>query len=180
MRRRIGIAITIGVLLCLGGHRTAAQGAVESAISFYAHGGAYCFRIAPFGVSLSEETEWTVMVLTSAANHRNTFRIRSLDPGDTGLRGAGLMTAGRFANDVWKFDRTRAEFFDRFAQGMADGQLRARVVRIDPSSLGAAASERARAETYLKFADRGSRVSFEKVRDLAPDEFRQYADYFPD
>jgi hypothetical protein len=169
-----------GLLVCLAASRIAAQGAVDTALSFYSHGGAYCFRVAPFGAPLAEETEWTVMVLTSAANHRNAFRIRSVDPGDTGLRGSGLMSAGRFANDVWKLDGSRAEFFERFAKGIADGQLRARVVKIGPPELARAATDRERAEIYLKFADKGSRVSFDKVPDLTPEEFMQYSEYFPD
>jgi hypothetical protein len=129
---------------------------------------------------MAEETEWTVMVLTSASNHRNTFKIRSVDPGDTGLRGAGLLTAGRLANDVWKFDGARADFFDRFAEGIRAGKLRARVVKAGPPNLGQIASERARAEIYLKFADKGSKVSFDKVPDLTAEQFQQYSEYFPD
>ncbi|MGE3960006.1 MAG: hypothetical protein AB7H96_25075 [Vicinamibacterales bacterium] len=158
----------------------AAQNAVDAALAFYAKGGAYCFRVAPFGTALSEETEWTVMVLTSAANHKNTYRIRSVDPGDTGLKGSGLLTAGRLANDVWKFDGTRAQFFERFAQGIRDRKLRARVVKAGPPNLASIDSERERAELYLSFADKGTRVSFDKVPDLTPEQFLVYAEHFPD
>lgn len=157
-----------------------AQNAVDMALSFYAKGGAYCFRVAPQGTALSEEPEWTVMLLTSASNHRNTFRIRSVEPGDTGLQGTGLITAGRFANDVWKFDGTREDFFQRFAEGITAGKLRARVVKAGPPNLPQMTSERERAELYLKFADKGTRVSFDKVSDLSPEEFLEFADYYPD
>jgi hypothetical protein len=157
-----------------------AQNAVDSALSFYAKGGAYCFRVAPFGTALSEETEWTVMLLTSASNHHNAFRIRTVDPGETGLSGNGLQMAGRLANDVWKFDGSRADFFQRFSEGIRAGKLRARVVKAGPPGLAEVASERERAELYLKFADKGTRVSFDKVPDLTPEAFQQYSEYFPD
>lgn len=174
--RALGVCLT---LLAWAGSASA-QTAVDSALAFYARGGAYCFRVAPLGTALSEETEWTVMVLTSVSNHRNAFRIRTVDPGDTGLRGPGLLAAGRLANDVWKFDGTRADFFDRFAQGIRDHKLRARIVKAGPPNLSAVASERERAELYLTFADKGSRVSFDKVPDLTADQFLEFAEYFPD
>lgn len=181
MLRTLLRLLTLTLLFAsVGVHPAVTQSAVDSAISFYSHGGAYCFRIAPSGTTLSEETEWTVMLLTAGSNHRNSFRIRSVDPGTTGLSGSGLMAAGRLANDVWKFDGTRAEFFERFADGMRAGQLRARIVRIEPANLSRITSERERAEVYLKFADKGSRVSFDKVPDLTPEELMQYAEYFPD
>ena len=37
-----------------------------------------------------------------------------------------------------------------------------------------------RAELYLKFADRGTKVSFDKVPDLTAVEFLRYGEYFPD
>jgi len=157
-----------------------AQNPVDMAMQFYEKGGAYCFRVAPFGTALSEQTEWTVMLLTAASNHHNTFRIRSVDPGETGLKGRGLLTAGRFANDVWKFDGSRADFFQRFAEGIKAGTLRARVVNAAPPNIAQIKSERERAEAYLKFADKGSKVSFDKVPDLTPEEFMQYSEYFPD
>jgi len=157
-----------------------AQNAVDSALSFYSNGGTYCFRVAPSGVALSEEREWTVMMLTSAGNHHNTFRIRSVDPGDTGLSGHGLQTAGRLANDVWKFDGSRTDFFQRFADGIRSRKLRARVVKAGPPNLAQIASERERAELYLKFADKGTKVSFEGVPDLTAEEFGRYSEYIPD
>jgi hypothetical protein len=169
------------LLLMFGGVRPAwPQNAADAALSFYSKGGAYCFRLAPFGTALSEETEWTVMVLTSASNRHNTFRIRSVDPGDTGLKGSGLQTAGRLANDVWKFDGARADFFDRFAEGIRAGKLRARVVKTGPPNLAQTTSERERAEMYLKFADKGTKVSFDTVEDLTAEQFQQYEEYFPD
>jgi hypothetical protein len=156
-----------------------AQSAVDMALLFYSNGGVYCFRVVPFGVNLSEETEWTVMMLTSTSNKHNTFRIRSVDPGETGLKGSGLQTAGRFANDVWKFDGTRAEFFERFSEGIRSGKLRVRVVNAAPPNL-AGLPERERAEQYLKFADRGTKVSFDEAPDLNVEEFQRYAEHFPD
>jgi len=178
--RPIASLLTALVLLLTAASAASAQSAVDTALSFYAKGGAYCFRVTPFGTALSEETEWTVMVLTGAANHRNTFRIRSVDPGETGLRGSDLLTAGRIANDVWKFDGSRAEFLERFAEGIRAGKLRARVVKAGPANLSQIASERERAELYLKFADKGTRVSFDKVPDLTPEQLQQYAEHFPD
>ncbi|HUR32851.1 MAG TPA: hypothetical protein VM032_03595 [Vicinamibacterales bacterium] len=176
MRRALGVLLCLLALPSLA----RAQNAVDAALSFYAEGGAYCFRIAPFGTALSEETEWTVMMLTSASNHRNSFRIRSVDAGNTGLSAAGLRAAGLLANDVWKFDGTRADFFERFAEGIRAGKLRARVVSAGPPNLPQVASERERAELYLQWADKGTRVSFDKVPDLTPEQFQQYAEYFPD
>ena len=180
MVRLIGIATTVVWLVTASSTATYAQTAVDVALSFYANGGAYCFRVAPFGTPLSEEREWTVMVLTAASNHRNTFRIRSVEPGATGLSGARLQSAGRFANDVWKFDGTRADFFQRFGEGIRSGKLRARVVKAGPPNLAQITSERERAELYLKFADSGTKVSFDKVPDLTAEEFQQYSEYFPD
>jgi hypothetical protein len=172
--------VLAALLVVLVAPLVTAQNAVDAALSFYTKGGAYCFRIAPFGTALAEESEWTVMVLTAARNHRNTYRIRSVDPGETGLSGSGLLTAGRLANDVWKFDGSRADFFQRFAEGIKAGKLRARVVKTGPSNLPDITSERERAELYLKFADKGTKVSFDKVGDLTPDEFQQFSEFFPD
>jgi hypothetical protein len=79
------LAVVVAVLAAVP---VAAQTQADVALSFFRAGGAYCFRIAPLGVALSEETEWTVMVLTSASNHKTVFKIRELDPGPTGLRAA--------------------------------------------------------------------------------------------
>lgn len=170
--------VAAALLLALPGV-SAAQTVVDMAMSFYVKGGTYCFRVVPFGVNFSEETEWTVMMLTSASNHQNTFRIRSVDPGETGLSGTGLKTAGRFANDVWKSDGSRAEFFERFSEGIRSGRVRARVVNAAPPDI-VRMPERERAEQYLKFADRGSKVSFDKSPDLSPEEFQRYSEHFPD
>ena len=174
------IVRALGVLMLVVAPAASAQNAVDSALSFYAKGGAYCFRIAPSGAALSEESEWTVMLLTAESNHHNTFRIRSVDPGETGLRGSGLLMAGQLANDVWKFDGTRADFFRRFADGIKARKLRARVVKAGPPNLPQVASERERAELYLKFSDKGTKVSFDKVSDLTSEQFQLYAEYFPD
>lgn len=174
--RALGVSLLFLTLATVA----SAQNAVDVALSFYAKGGAYCFRVAPLGTALSEETEWTVMLLTSSSNRRQSFRIRSVDPGETGLSKSGLMTAGRLANDVWKFDGTRADFFERFAQGIRDRKLRARVVNAGPPDLASIASERERAEVYLTFADKGTKVSFDKVPDLTAEQFLAYSEHFPD
>lgn len=174
--RTLGVSLLLLTLATVA----SAQNAVDVALSFYARGGAYCFRVAPLGTALSEETEWTVMLLTSTSNRRQSFRIRSVDPGETGLSKSGLMSAGRLANDVWKFDGTRADFFERFAQGIRDRKLRARVVKAGPPDLASIASERERAEVYLKFADKGTKVSFDKVPNLTAEQFLAYSEHFPD
>ena len=181
MIRTTARALVMLVVLCVTRSGSAQnQNAVDIALSFYAKGGAYCFRVAPQGTALSEETVWTVMLLTAASNHRNTFRIRSVDPGDTGLSGSGLTAAGRLVNDVWKFDGTRTDFFERFAEGIKDGKLRARIVKTGPPNLAQITSERERAELYLKFADKGTRVSFDKVADLTSEQFQQFSEFAPD
>lgn len=157
-----------------------AQSEVDQAIAFYSAGGSYCFRIAPAGAVMSQEAEWTVMVLTSASNPNSMFKIRDVDPGRTGLRGAALTAAGMTVNSVWRFDGQREEFFNRFAAGIEAGVLRARVVKAGPANLSQLKSDRERADAYLKFADRGSRVSFDKVPDLTAKQFQAYVDYFPD
>ncbi len=173
-------ALGVWLLAGLAATASAQPAAVDSALAFYSKGGTYCFRVAPSGTSLSEETEWTVMMLTASSNHHNSYRIRSVDPGETGLSKSGLLTVGRFANDVWKFDGTRADFFERFAEGIRDKRLRARVVRLGPTILGEASTERQRAELYLTFADKGSKVSFDKVPDLTAEQFLAFSEYFPD
>ena len=46
------------------------------------------------------------------------------------------------------------------------------VLRISPGNHSA--------ELYLKFADKGSKVSFDKVQDLTPEQFLEFSEYFPD
>ncbi len=164
-------------------HRPAPAGSqtkVDSALAFFRAGGAYCLRVTPPGVALSEEAEWTVMVLTSAANRKTVFKIRELDPGNTGLRGGRLRAMGEDVTDVWKLDRVRQDFFERFARGIADRELRASVVRISPGNLATLTSGPARAELYLKFSGRGSRVAFGSANDLEAGQLAEYADYLPD
>jgi hypothetical protein len=72
------MAIVVGLLTALP---PGAQAQADVALDFFRGGGAYCFRIAPVGVALSEETEWTIMLLTSAANRKTAFKIRQLDAG---------------------------------------------------------------------------------------------------
>jgi hypothetical protein len=168
------------VLVVLAVLSAAAQTQSDVALSFFRAGGAYCFRIAPTGVALSEETEWTIMLLTSASNNKTAFKIRELDAGATGLRGQRLKDMGQDVTGVWRSDRLRDDFFTRFAKGIADHELRARIVRISPGNLAQLSSERARAELYLKFSERGSTVAFDKTKDLEPAELAQYAEYLPD
>jgi hypothetical protein len=157
-----------------------AQTQADVALNFFRSGGAYCFRIAPLGVALSEETEWTIMVLTSASNHKTAFKIRELDPGPTGLRGQRLKDVGMDVTAVWRSDRIREDFFARFAKAIAEHELRARIVRISPANLAQLTSPRERAELYLKFSERGSTVAFDKTQDLEAAELAQYAEYLPD
>jgi len=178
--RTLSRALGLWLLLGLASTASAQPVVVDSVLAFYSRGGTYCFRVAPSGTALSEETEWTVMMMTAASNHHNRFRIRSVDPGDTGLSGSGLLTAGRLANDVWKFDGTRADFFARFAEGIRDKRLRARIVKFAPPALAQAGSDRERADLYLKFADKGSKVSFDKVPDLTPERFLAFSEHIPD
>ncbi len=176
MRTTVGVCVALVMLLA---PPASAQTEADAALGFLRAGGAYCFRVAPEGVALSEETEWTVMFLTGVSNKKNTFRIRTLDPGPTGLSGQALAAAGEAVTGVWRQDSIREEFVDRFAAGISGKTLRARVVKIAPSNL-ARMEPRERAERYLEFADRGSKVSFDKTTDLTADEFRRYGTYFPD
>jgi hypothetical protein len=157
-----------------------AQNQVDDVISFYSAGGSYCFRVAPAGVVMAQELEWTVMVLTGALNRKTSFKMRDVDPGATGLMGAALAAAGMMVNNVWRLDSDRAEFIEKFAAGIDAGGLRARVVKVGPANLSVLKSDRERADVYLKFSDRGSRISFDKVPDLTADQFSTYVDYFPD
>ena len=157
-----------------------AQTQADVALNFFRSGGAYCFRITPVGVALSEETEWTIMLLTSASNRKTAFKIRELDAGATMLRGQRLKDLGQVVTGVWRSDRIREDFFARFARGIAEHELRARVVRISPGNLARLPSGRARAEMYLKFSERGSRVAFDDTEDLEAAEFAQYSEYLPD
>jgi len=171
------IALVVGLLTALP---VGAQTPADEALNFFRGGGAYCFRIAPIGVALSEETEWTIMLLTSARNPRTAFKIRELDAGATGLRGQRLKDVGEDVTAVWRSDRVREDFFARFAKGIADHELRARVVRISPGNLAQLTSGRSRAELYLKFSARGSTVAFDKTPDLEAAELAQYSEYLPD
>jgi len=152
----------------------------DVALDFFRSGGAYCFRIAPIGVALSEETAWTIMLLTSAANRKTAFKIRQLDPGATGIRGQRLKDVGLDVTAVWRSDRIREDFFARFAKGIAEHELRARIVTISPGNLGQLISPRDRAELYLKFSERGSTIAFDKAPDLEAAGLARYSEYLPD
>jgi hypothetical protein len=156
-----------------------AQSDVDIAMRFFEAGGAYCFRVAPEGVSMAEETEWTVMVLTGGRSAATAYRIRTADPGPSGAGGTDLAAIGMAATGVWRVDRNRAEFFERFAADITAKRVRARAVHFAPPGL-AQMTARQRAEAYLTFSDRGTRVSFAKVPDLRPDEFAGFATYVPD
>lgn len=174
------LPLAVAVVALVGSLRAAGDGLVDAALRFYSDGGAYCFRLAPAGVAMAEETAWTVMVLTSATNGRKAFKIRELDAGRSGYQGDTLKAFGEAVTGVWRVDRDRAEFFERFAAGITAGRLRARVVRIQPENLASLTTDRERAELYLKFSERGSRVSFEGAPDLAAAALGAYAEYFPD
>ncbi len=156
-----------------------AQSELDVAMRFFKQGGAYCFRLAPEGESLSDETSWTVMVLTGAANSKNEFRIRTMDPGGTGVSGTPLKNIGLSITSIWRRDRLRDEFFEQFAAGITARTVRARIVTLSPPKL-AEMNPRGRAELYLKFADGGSRVDFRKSPDLTADQFLAYQTYLPD
>jgi len=176
-RVTLWIATVVGLLAAVP---AAGQAEADSALNFFRKGGAYCFRIAPAGVALSEETEWTIMLLTSVSNRKTAFKIREIDAGATGLRGQRLKDVGQDVTGVWRSDRIREDFFARFAKGIAEHELRARIVKISPGNLAQLASGRARAELYLKFAERGSVVAFDKAEDLEAAELAQYSEYLPD
>lgn len=156
-----------------------AQSEADVAIRFFEAGGAYCVRVSPEGVSLSDETEWTVLLLTAMSNRGNIFRIRTVDPGATGLAGRRLSDVGAAITSVWRRESLREDFFKRFAAGIEGHALRARVVRITPPRL-AEMDPGQRAEAYLKFADRGSKVDFTKTADLKAEEFLAFEAYLPD
>lgn len=176
MRRIVAMCLAALVSTC---SLALGQTEVDAAIKFFAEGGAYCFRLAPEGVALSDEAEWTIMVLTSASNKEQTFRIRSVEPGATRLTGFALSAVSTAVTNVWRQDRARADFFDKFAAGIAAHSLRARIVKVGPANLVRMKTSE-RAEAYLKFADRGSKVTFDKAPDLSSDELLKYVDYFPD
>jgi hypothetical protein len=173
-------ALAVAVLACVASPRAAGDGLVDAALRFYDAGGAYCFRLAPGGVAMAEETAWTIMVLTSATNGKKAFKIRELDAGRSGFSGRTLKAFGDVVTRVWRGDRDRAEFFERFAAGITAGRLRARVVRIQPENLASLTTDRDRAELYLTFSERGSRVSFDGAPDLTAADLGAYAEYFPD
>lgn len=176
MRRTVGCLLA---LLLYGRQALSAQTDADVAMRFFAAGGAYCVRLAPEGVSLADETEWTIVVLTGTQNTQNVFRIRTADPGTSGARGADLTALGLAAARVWRMDRSRTEFLERFTAGLAAKQVRARMVRFAPPKL-AEMTARQRADNYLAFADRGSKVSFSKVPDLSAEEFARFVTYVND
>jgi hypothetical protein len=119
------------------------------------------------------------MMLTGVANRKNTCRIRSFDAGPMSVGRESLNRIGLAVIEVWRRESLREEFFERFAQGINAKFLRARIVTLTPPRL-ASMSEAQRAEEYLKFSDRGSRVDFEKAPDLTAEQFLTYQNYLPD
>lgn len=172
--------LCVALVLLAPASLAAQQTQVDRALTFFRQGGAYCFRLAPEGVAMAEEKEWTIMLLTSTANRKDAFKIRQLDRGSNRLRGAALRSVGEAVTGVWRNDAARAEFFERFGMGIEAGTLRARVVRIQPNNLGELTSDLARAELYLQWSDLGSTVAFKGVPDLAVNEFARYSSHFPD
>jgi hypothetical protein len=155
-----------------------AQTEVDVAMKFFGKGGAYCFRVVPEGTNLSDEHEWTFMVLTSESNRRKEFRTRSMDPGTTGMRGKDLELVGLAITTIWRRESLLHDFFDRFSSGIGGRVMSARVVRVRPPGL-AAMTARERAEAYLKFSERG-RLRFDDAEDLTPEGFMVYRSYLPD
>jgi hypothetical protein len=90
-----------------------------------------------------------------------------------------LTAAGETITSVWRRESLRAEFFERFGAAVRGGLLRARTVKVAPPQL-AAMKPGDRAELYLQFADRGSKVDFAKGRDLSAAEFLALESYTPD
>lgn len=179
MARCVVVRLLIVLSLALAPAPLFAQTEVDLAIRFFAQGGAYCFRIAPEGTNLSEETEWTVMVLTNTENRKRDFRIRSVDPGPMNIKGQALNDVGLSITMIWRRDLLRDDFFERFAAGIDGRSLRARTVQVVPPGLSTM-KPRERAELYLKFGDRGTRVNFEHARELTDDEFAAYRTYLTD
>ena len=176
--RGIRLAAVVGLVTAMNGP-VRAQTEADVALRFFQSGGAYCVRLAPEGTDLSEEPAWTVMMLTSAGSKKNTLRIRDVDAGTSGLRGQELTDVGLTVTSVWRRDRVREDFFDRFSAAIADGKVRARLVTLTPPGL-ATMTPRQRAEAYLKFSERGTKVDFEKSADMPPDEFLRFRAYVPD
>jgi hypothetical protein len=177
LRRARGLA-ALGAIVWLTPFLNAQTGA-DIGIRFFSDGGVYCFRLAPEGTNLSEETSWTLMMLTGVANKKNTCRIRSFDAGPMHIGRQDLNRIGLSVVEAWRRESLREEFFERFAKGIEAGVLRARVVTLTPPRL-ATMSEMDRAEEYLKFSDRGSRVDFEKVPNLSTNQFLTFQTYNPD
>ncbi len=171
-------AIAVVMMVALAAELNAQNGA-EVGIRFFGDGGIYCFRLAPEGTNLSEETAWTVMMLTGAANTKNDCRIRSFDDGPMSIGRESLNRIGLAVIEVWRRESLRDEFFGRFAQGITARVLRARIITLTPPRL-ATMSEPDRAEEYLKFSDRGSRVDFSKVPDISAQHFLSFKNYLPD
>lgn len=176
--RTLATLVWVALLIC-SPRVSLAQSDVDPAIRFFLAGGAYCFRVAPEGVAMSDETEWTILLLTSTANRKNEFRIRSLDPGSTGLNGRMLTAAGETITNIWRRESLRSEFFERYGAAISGKLLRARTVKVVPPRL-AQMKPADRAELYLEFADRGSKVDFDKGRDLSAEEFLALETYTPD
>ena len=90
-----------------------------------------------------------------------------------------LWIVGIAVTGIWRRESLRDDFFDRFSAGSSGKTMRARIVKLVPPG-SAAMSPRERAELYLRFGDRGSRVNFESGADLSADEFRGLQSYLPD
>jgi hypothetical protein len=178
--RRVLCVALLGVMLALALRPPAATAQeADVAMRFFSDGGAYCFRIAPEGTNLSEEGQWRIMLLTGTSNRRDVFRIRTVDPGRLRISGDALKDLGMSITGVWRRERIRDEFFEDFANGIRRGVTRARVTTVVPPRL-ARMSRTERAEFYLDFADKGSRIDFGGAPDLTAEEFLAYQTYVPD
>jgi hypothetical protein len=178
MRNVLSGKATLGLALVVtAGWSMSGQSPVDTALRFYSEGGWFCFRIVPVGVAPSKQTQWTMMVLTSKSNRKNTFKI---EVGHSSKTGFALAAPGiAVADQVWRSDSARAEFFRKFADGISAGSLRARVVQVGPTNLGQLSSDTERAELYKRFAETGPNISFEQVPDLKAEEFMAHIDSFP-
>jgi hypothetical protein len=176
MQRSIGLILLVTLFAPVA---LRAQRGPDLAMRFFSAGGAYCFRLAPEGVALGDESEWTIMVLVGAKSRQTSFRIRTVDPGMSGVRGAELAAVESSVTSVWRMDGTRSEFFERYAAAIAGGAVRARVSKLTPPGL-AGMTPRQRADLYLRFSDKGEKVDFGKEADLTAEEFTAYQTHVPD
>lgn len=177
--RRRFLAVAVATVSVAAARTAGAEVETDLAMRFFRDGGAYCFRLAPEGTNLADESTWTMMVLTSAANKRSEFPIRTMDPGPLRFREQALKDLGMAVTGIWRRERVRDEFFERFAAAIDSGDVRARVVTLAPPRLEGMTRIQ-RADYYLDFADKGSRIDFRGGTDLSSSRFLEYQTWVPD